>query len=63
MDYLQTSLVLLQQENQELQERLAKMEQLNNIINQQRSEQQKEYLSRLHQEEINVIRDMADQQQ
>jgi hypothetical protein len=41
MDYLKSSLEFLEQENKELKDKIRMMENLQNIINQQRSEEQK----------------------
>ena len=59
MDYLNTTIKYLDEENKQLKERLKRMTDLNEIVNQQRSCQEKDYLVRFHQEEINVIREIG----
>lgn len=60
MDYLNTTLKYLEEQNKDLKEKLKRLTNLNEIINKQRQAEEKEYIVRFHQEEINVIRELAD---
>jgi len=61
MDYLNNTIIFLEKENRELKERLKQMTSLVDVINKQRESDEREFISRMHQEEINVIREIADQ--
>jgi hypothetical protein len=56
MDYLNNTIQYLEEENKELKDKLKRMTDLNQIIAKQRESEERDYLQRFHQEEINVIR-------
>jgi hypothetical protein len=60
MDYLHTTLKYLEEENSDLKDKLKRMSSLNNLITKQRETEERDYLQRFHQEEIAVIREIAD---
>lgn len=59
MDYLNNTLLFLTQENAELKERLRRMTDLTQLVQQQRTDQRKDCIAELHHQEITVIREMA----
>ena len=59
MEYLNNTILYLEQENKELKEQLKRMTDMQNIINQQRDDDRQLSLNRLHQQQIKVIREIA----
>lgn len=63
MEFLQATVRFLEEENRELKDRVKRVSDLNHLITQQRETEERDYLQKFHQEEIAVIREIAQAQQ